>query len=252
MTLPDAYKNMLSELQSNTITDEFNRLSIRGNVFNRTVNGRKVQHWEQNTIDAVIVKTAPISRQYYAGEYSEGKTSPPTCWATANTGKPSEDVKTSNVQSNTCFDCPQNIKGSGGGRGRACRYLQRIAVILVDNDNKISDKDVCQLQLPATSVFGDHKHKMALQTYARFLDSKKAPLASVLTRISFDEASVTPKLYFRPVRPLEEFEFLIASRVQKNPKTKKLIEFNFRPQQDNHVSKMFEPVVGEGVFIYKK
>lgn len=239
--MPDEYKSLLGQLQPDTNASGrggsvggVNRLSIRGGVFRKVVSGQEVGELEQRAINVVLVKTAPISRMYFAGEYTAGATNPPTCWsADTQTGRPSKEVADGDRQSETCFDCPQNIKGSGMGEGRACRYSQRVAVLLADADGNIKSNEVYQLQLPATSVFGDNKQKMGLQTYARFLDSQKAPLASLLTEIRFDTDSSTPKLCFKPVRVLEQDELKIAIDVQQSEDTEKLIALTVKPKEDS-------------------
>lgn len=238
--MPDEYKQLLGQLQPDTNASGrgssaggINRLSIRGGVFRKVVNGQEVGELEQRAISVVIVKTAPISRMYFAGQYQAGVTNPPTCWSgDTQTGRPSEDVLSSDRQSETCFDCPQNIKGSGQGEGRACRYSQRVAVLLADADGKVVSDEVYQLSLPATSVFGDNKNKMGLQTYARLLDSQKAPLASLLTELRFDTDSSTPKLCFKPVRVLEQDELKIAVALQQSKDTEKLIALSVKPKED--------------------
>jgi len=242
--MPDEYKSLLAQLEPDTnatggqnkssSSGGPNRLSIRGGVFRQVINGDEVGELEQRAINVVIVKTAPIARQYYAGEYVQGQNNPPVCWSgDSSTGKPSADVVSSDRQSETCFDCPQNVKGSGGSGGRACRYSQRVAVMLANPEGKIVSKDMYQLQLPATSVFGDNKQKMGLQTYARFLVSKKAPLASILTEIRFDTDSSTPKLCFKPVRMLDQDELAMALENQKSDETAKLIALTVKPKEDN-------------------
>ena len=201
--MPAEYQDLLAQLQPDTNaagrgqSGGYNRLSIRGGVFRKVVDGQEVGELEDRAVKVVVVKTAPITRMYYASKYVEGQTSPLTCWSSdTSTGVPSSDVPEEDRQSKACFDCAQNIKGSGLGEGRACRYQQRVALLLANNDGKIKSKEIYQLPLPATSVFGDNKQKMGLQTYARFLASqeKPVPLAALLTEIRFDTDSSTPKL----------------------------------------------------------
>ena len=111
--------------------------------------------------------------------------------------------------------------------------IHSVAVMLANPEGKIVSKDMYQLQLPATSVFGDNKQKMGLQTYARFLVSKKAPLASILTEIRFDTDSSTPKLCFKPVRMLDQDELAMALENQKSDETAKLIALTVKPKEDN-------------------
>ena len=102
--------------------------------------------------------------------------------------------------------CPQNIAGSGNGNSRACRYQQRMAVVLED----AIDGDVLQLTLPATSIFGkDEGDKRPLQAYARFLANQNPPVnpEAVVTRMRFDPKAEAPKLFFQPMRWLTDAEY---------------------------------------------
>jgi hypothetical protein len=104
------------------------------------------------------------------------------------------------------MDCSQNIKGSASqGDGRACRFSQRIAVLI---EGETSKREVYQVICPATSVFGDgEKGKLPLQAYGRHLKAHNTPVAGVITEMRFDTASPTPKLVFKPVRPITEDEY---------------------------------------------
>jgi hypothetical protein len=114
--------------------------------------------------------------------------------------------------------CPQNIKGSGQGESRSCRFSQRVAVLL---DGDLEKKEVYQLQLPATSVFGDGKDgKMGLQAYGKFLAANNVHAISVITRMKFDVASEQPKLSFNAVRPLDQEELDIALEMRDSAEAK--------------------------------
>ena len=242
-SMPDEYKDLLAQLEPENTgspsTGGIKRLSIRGGVFRKVVSGQEVAELEQRSINVIIVKTAPISRTYYAGQYVAGQSSPPTCWSgDTSTGKPSDEVVASDRQSATCFDCPQNIKGSGMGESRACRYNQRLAVLIADQDGTVKNNEVFQLILPATSVFGDDKKRLGLQSYARFLNSQKAPLASVITEIRFDTDSSTPKLCFKPVRPVTQDELKMTLDLQKDTEVLKLVTMSVKPKQDTSVPQL--------------
>jgi hypothetical protein len=117
------------------------------------------------------------------------------------------------------MDCPQNIKGSGSGTSRACRFAQRLAVVLENDFTK-----VYQLQLPATSLFGKAKDgKMPMQAYAQYLSSHNTPAISVITECVFDRGSVVPKLFFKAVRPLAEDEVSLAVSKAESQEAKEAI-----------------------------
>jgi hypothetical protein len=105
--------------------------------------------------------------------------------------------------------CPQNEAGSGNGNSRACRFQQRLAVVLANNP----EGDVLQLTLPATSIFGKEEgDKRPLQAYARFLAAQTPPVnpEQIVTRMKFDTKAESPKLFFAPTRWLTDEEYPIA------------------------------------------
>jgi len=236
--MPAAFTDMLAQLEpeTNLMGNDGGgggrKLSIRGAVFRKVVGGEEVGTIDSRTMNIVVVKSAPISRMYYEGTYVEGESSAPTCWSSdTSRGKPSEDVLTSEAQSLSCSSCPQNIKGSGTGESRACRYQQRIAVLLADADGNVVSPDTYLLSLPATSVFGDNKQKMSMQAYARHLNAHKAPLASVITELRFDTEVTHPRLCFKPQRVLTQEELALAITAQQDPETAKLVELKITPKE---------------------
>jgi hypothetical protein len=193
------------------------RISIKGGVFREFIGGKEYRVSEERSMSVVIIKAAPkISRIYYAGSYTEGEAVSPTCWS-SDSQRPDEKVK--DKQSATCLTCPQNIKGSGQGDSRACRYQQRLALVI---DGEVDKGEVYQLVLPPTSVFGDgEKGKLPLQAYARHLKNHDTPITGVVTEMRFDTASPTPKLVFKAVRPVTEDEF---NRIQDLKDSKEAIQ----------------------------
>lgn len=184
------------------------RISIKGGVFRMVVGGKEVAQNDDRAMNVVIVRSAEkTSRSYYAGTYVEGQNAAPDC--SSNDGvAPDKGVK--NPQSTNCQNCQQNIKGSGQGDSRACRFSQRVAVAL---ENNLSG-DVYQLSLPGQSIFGTGDNgKMPLQQYAKFLGGHGIPVTAVVTEMRFDTSSATPKLTFRAVRPLS-VEELAESKAQ--------------------------------------
>ena len=181
------------------------RISIKGGVFRLVVDGKEVTAIEDRHLDVVIVNAAPkVSRTYYAGQYVEGQAAAPTC-SSQDGDKPDATVKT--PQHSNCANCPQNVKGSGQGESRACRYSQRLAVVLAND----VEGDVMQLSLAATSIFGkaDGENR-PLQDYGRYLTAQGIDPTMLITRMKFDTKAPVPKLFFKPMRWLTEEELDIA------------------------------------------
>jgi hypothetical protein len=194
------------------------RISIEGGVWRMLVNGNEVARNEERSMSVVIVAAAPkVSRTFYMGVYKKGVATAPDCWS-ADGDKP--DMTAKSPQSKTCAQCPQNVKGSGQGDSRACRFSQRLAVVL---ENDIGG-DVYQLTLPSQSIFGEGEPgKWPLQTYAKMIGSKGVPITSVVTEMRFDTDSSTPKLTFKPARFLETNEFEVALQQGKTDAALKAI-----------------------------
>lgn len=198
---------------------EMKRISIKGGVWRMMVNGKEIAKNEERSMNVVIVAAAEkVSRTFYMKQYTEGgEVTAPDCWS-ADGEVP--DAKAANPQAKRCLDCPQNVKGSGQGDARACRYSQRLAVVLA-NDIK---GDVFQLTLPAASIFGaGEPGKWPLQTYAKMIGSKGVPITAVVTEMRFDTNSATPKLTFKPVRVLEPAEHEAAIAQGKTPAAQRSI-----------------------------
>ena len=229
--VPAYLKNSGADDVTNALAGEslgMRRISIKGNVFREMIGGKEYRVSEERSMNVVIIKAAPkVSRTYFSGSYTEGEAVKPTCWS-SDSQKPDADVK--NKQSINCLSCPQNIKGSGQGDSRACRYQQRLAVVI---DGEIDREEVYQLVLPPTSVFGEgDKGKLPLQAYAKFLKREEAPMSGVVTEMKFDLGSPVPKLFFRPIRPVTEEEWEVIQTLKDSEDAKKAIELTVS-QADN-------------------
>lgn len=184
------------------------RISIKGGVFRLVVDGQQIAEKDERSMDVVVVAAAAaVNRTFYKGAYQEGVIASPDCYSQDGVTPAGDSVE---KQSNSCSNCPQNVAGSGQNNSRACRYSQRIAVVL-DND---MDGDVFQLTLPAQSIFGkpESDGKMPLQAYAKHLAGHNVPITAVVTEMRFDTKSATPKLTFKAKRALSEDEYQTAKR----------------------------------------
>lgn len=203
------------------------RISIRGMRFREYDGGEQVNVSKEDSLNMVIVNAAPISRTYYEGTYDPENPTPPKCWS-VDTQAPAKEVPADQRMASKCADCKMNIKGSGQGESRACRFQQRLAVTLEGKP-----EEVYQLQLPATSVFGEQKDgKMPMQAYAKFLNSHNTPIIAVVTQAYFDVNAETPKLFFKPVRPLDEAELRQAVEMKDSEAAIKAITLTVS-QTDN-------------------
>jgi hypothetical protein len=177
--------------------------------------GKEITSIDDRHLDVVIVNAAPkISRTFYAGQYVEGETKGPDCWS-ADGDKP--DASVEEPQAHDCASCPMNVKGSGQGDSKACRFSQRLAVVLAND----IQGDVMQLQLAATSIFGKEEgEKRPLQAYARYLAAQSINPETLVTRLRFDTKAAVPKLFFQPLRWLEDDEYAVAVKKGESTEAK--------------------------------
>jgi hypothetical protein len=178
------------------------RISIKGGVFRLYDAGKEIAKIDERHLDVVVCAAAPkISRMFYAQKYVEDEVTAPSCWS-ADGDTPDASIKA--PQHANCVDCPQNVKGSGENDSRACRFSQRLAVVLANDVGG----NIMQLQLPAQSLFGKGEgENRPLQAYARFLASQKINPDMVVTRLKFDTDAAVPKLFFLAQRWLQQDEY---------------------------------------------
>lgn len=201
--------------------DATKRISTKGGVFRLMHGNKEVTSIEDRFLDVVIVKAASkVSRTFYMKAYDGETAVPPDCWS-ADGDTP--DPKAANKQADTCASCPQNIAGSGVGQSRACRFQQRLAVVLAND----IEGDVLQLSLAATSIFGKESGEdRPLQAYARYLVAQGVDPGTVVTRMKFDTKAEFPKLFFKPVRWLTDDEFEVLQRQKDTPEAQRAVEMN--------------------------
>lgn len=186
------------------------RISIENNVFTMLVGGKSVAVNEDRAMNIIVVRASEANaRTFYGTNYEKGVKGKPVCWS-ADSIKPDSKVK--NPQNSTCAGCAQDIKGSGAGDSKACRYSRRLAVLLASD----MGGDIYAMNINASSLFGQGEgRKMGLQQYARFLGGHGIEVNAVVTEMRFD-TSANMKLVFSAVRPLEEDEWaMVMSRMDE-------------------------------------
>jgi len=207
------------------------RISIKGGRFREMVNGEQVRVNSSGSMNIIVLGTSKIGRTYFAGAYDPENPAPPSCWS-PDSEKPDAAVPAAQRKAVACRDCPMNIKGSGQGESRACRFSVRLAVAVEGSLDK-----VYQMQLPATSLFGDGKDgKMGMQAYAKFLDANEMPIIGLVTTVYFDENSETPKMYFKPSRPLEDEELRSVLELAEHDDVKKAITLTVYQQDKSEAA----------------
>jgi len=136
----------------------------------------------------VVVIHSVFENQLYAGAYDPNNIQPPICFAFA---EKDEDLKphpdSASPQAASCAECPKNAWGSdpGGGKGKACKNVRRLAFISANDLDTIDKAEVALAKLPVTSVknWSSYANQIA--------NVLKLPPLAVVTEISVEPDAKT-------------------------------------------------------------
>lgn len=199
-------------------------MSIKGKVFtlsrgdDKTVlPNPKDPESPATSIDVVIVKVNKgTSKVFYMNGYKEGEAGKPDCFSN-NGDKP--DAGSKSPQAKSCQVCAHNQWGSkigeNGGKGKACQDSVRIAIAPPDQVN-----DPMLLRVPPASI-------KALGELGTACAKRNVPYNATLTKISFDLASATPKLLFKPVGFLDDKTFEVVQQVANSDLVRNILGTGF-------------------------
>jgi hypothetical protein len=207
------------------------RITMSKGVFRRIVNGKEAGKIKDGHMNVIVINALPkVSRQFYATAFDpDAAPTLPDCWS--NLGDV-PDSKAANPQSANCASCPQNIDGSGtNGKGRACRFNRRVAVVLEGD----MSGDIYQFNIPAKSLFGKGTgNTHPFESYIKFLPANGESIDRIVTQISFDENETADVLKFTPVRHLTDEEIDVVEAAQATQESKTVIQLTVA-QQDGVV-----------------
>ena len=224
--LPDfLQKKGISELTKSLMKGggsgtKIKRISSKNGIFRKNVDGAEVGKLKGN-LKVVVVNAAPdVSRVFYAKTWSaDGEVTAPDC-SSANGKTP--DAGVANPQGTSCATCPMNVSGSGQGTTKACRYSQRMAVILADEIGTNVEGEVYQMNLASKSIFGKGDNgEYPFLAYASFIGNNGRNIEDMITEISFNEDNDNQSLLFKAVGYVDNQEFAdIVSKAMGSPEAK--------------------------------
>jgi hypothetical protein len=189
-----------------------NRISLRGNRFRFIINGTDVGAHRESYLDVVLLAANPhVSRIYYAKQFDpSSKAEAPDCYSLdGKIADPEAPNRQNAAGGYKCATCPQNVKGSalrGDSKAKACAYKKRVIVVAPDS----IDGDLFALDVNAMSLFGDDQSAQNLynlKSYIETLTAHSMMVVKLVTRLTFDERSSVPKLFFSPLRILTPAEW---------------------------------------------
>ena len=217
-----AAKRDLSDLaKSLASVSNTRRIATNTNgTFKRLVNGEQIGKAIRGEFNAIIVDALPkVSRTFYAGKYDpDAKPTLPDCWS--NLGDKPEEAA-GNPQASNCASCPKNVVGSGdNGKGRACRFQRRIALMVEGDDSG----DVYQFNVPAKSLFGKGSGNVhPFESYVKFLIANGESPDTVVTNIAYNLDAETMELQFTPMRGTTDAEYELVQEARNDPATRQMI-----------------------------
>ena len=199
------------------------RIVPKNGIFRKTVGGEEMGKVKGN-VNAIIVNASPaVGRIFYAKQWSpDAEPTAPDCFS--NDGR-APDAGSTNPQADRCDTCQQNIKGSGQGNSKACRYSRRIALVLEEDFGTSLEGSVYQMNLASKSLFGesvgDNTH--TFENYSKYLSNNGKSLDYVVTQISFNEDNDNQSVLFTPTKYINKSQYAVTSKVANTPEVLKMV-----------------------------
>ena len=199
------------------------RIVPKNGIFRKVV-GQEEMGKIKGSLNAIVVNASPkVGRIFYTKAWSpDAEPTAPDCFS--NDGQ-SPDAGAANPQADRCDNCQHNIKGSGMGNSKACRYSRRIAVVLEEDFGTSLEGEVYQMNLASKSLFGDGDgdNTHTFENYAKYLSHNGKSLDYVLTQITFNENNDNQSVLFTPTRFINKAEFVVTSKAAQRPDVLKMV-----------------------------
>jgi hypothetical protein len=199
------------------------RIVPKNGIFRKTVGGEEMGK-VKGSLDVIIVNASPaVGRIFYAKAWTpDAEPTAPDCFS--NDGR-TPDAGAENPQSERCDNCQQNIKGSGMGNSKSCRYSRRIAMVLKEDFGTSLEGEVYQMNLASKSLFGDGsgENTHTFENYSKYLSNNGKSLDYVVTQISFNEENDNQSVLFTPTGYINKAQYAVTSEVAKKPDVLKMV-----------------------------
>ena len=200
------------------------RIVPKNGIFRKTVSGKEMGKIKGGTMNAIIVNASPqVGRIFYAKAWTpDAEPTSPDCFS--NDGR-TPDKNADAPQAERCDSCSQNIKGSGMGSSKACRYSRRIALVLEEDFGTTLEGDVYQMNLASKSLFGDKvgDNSYPFEGYTKYLSNNGKSLDYVVTELSFNDGNDNQSVLFSPVRFITKAEYAVTSAAAVTPETQRMV-----------------------------
>lgn len=221
--LQSAGLSSLTKQLAGTGTGGVARIVPKNGIFRKVVGGEEMGK-VKGALNTIIVNASPkVGRIFYAKAWTpDSEPTAPDCFS--NDGD-APDPQAANPQASRCDGCQQNIKGSGMGNSKACRYSRRLALVLEEDFGTALEGKVYQMNLASKSLFGDANIDNAhtFENYTKYLANNGKSLDYVVTQIGFNEENDNQSVLFTPTRFIRKEEFDVTSKLTTKPEVQKLV-----------------------------
>ena len=225
--LPDFLQNApISDLTKSLVggkTSATKRITHKNGIFRKMV-GQEEMGKTKGALDVIIVNASPaVGRIFYMKQWTpDAEPTAPDCFS--NNGR-TPDAKAANPQSDRCDTCSQNIKGSGQGSSKACRFSRRLAVALVDDFGTALEGEVYQINLASKSLFGESvgENTAPFETYAKYVANNGKSIDWIITRITSNEDNDNQSILFTPVGHINKAQYAVTSELATKEEVKRLV-----------------------------
>lgn len=199
------------------------RIVPKNGIFRKVVGGEDMGK-AKGPLHTIIVNASPyVGRIYYAKQWSpDAEPTAPDCFS--NDGR-APDAGAANPQSDRCDSCPQNIKGSGQGQSKACRYSRRLAVLLEEDFGTALEGRVYQMNLASKSLFGDSTSDKlhTFDNYCKYLANNGKSIDHLITTISFNEDNDNQSVLFSATDYIKRNQFEVIQKVAVTEEVKRMV-----------------------------
>ena len=230
--------DLTKSLMGNTGTK---RIVPKNGIFRKEIGGKEMGK-VKGDLNVIIVNSSPkVGRIFYAKTWTpDAEPTAPDCFS--NDGQ-APDAKAGNPQAARCDSCERNIKGSGQGNSKACRYSRRIAVVLEDDFGTALEGEIYQMNLASKYLFGESptENTHMFESYVKYLGNNGKSLDWYITRLSFNEDNDNQSILFTPVEHIKRPQYEVVAKVGNTPAVQKLMTMTPYEAQTSGTQKLAAP-----------
>lgn len=204
--------------------DRIKRIVPKNGIFSLVV-GKDTISRVKDELSVIIVNASPkVGRIFYMKQWDpNGEPTAPDCFS--NDGN-APDAKAAKPQAHTCNECPQNIKGSGQGNTKACRFSRRLAVMLEQDFGGPLEGEVYQMNLAALSLFGEGPgDRYTFEEYVKYLKNNGRSVDHMVTKVTFNEDNDNQGMLFAPMRYVNQHEYKLGQAKAVTPEVQKIVVY---------------------------